>query len=267
MKIRIWPYKNGSAGAKEIQRALQGEGINCLRIMQGGNYRRQYNNHLIINWGNHGNVPFIRANNTSLFLNKPESVYTAHDKLLTLEKLTQHNVNVPEFTEDIEYAKLLARDGHIVYCRKSTTSYGGRFIEIAQQPEEVVSAPLYTKGINVRREYRVHVFKNQVIDIVRKSRRLGEDGNPQDVNMLIRNHTNGWIFCREFDFTTDNKELIEQEAIKAIIALDLDFGAVDIVTEKRTGIPFILEVNTAPGNEGTTTQKYKEAIKNYINVL
>ena len=267
MKVRIWPYKNGSNGAKELQQALRAEGVDCLRIMRGGNYRRQFSNHLIINWGNHGSIPYGTNNNPALFLNTPSAVHTAHDKLLTLEKLSQEGVCVPEFTEDRQYAITLAMDGHVIYCRKSTTSYGGRFIEIARNSSEIVSAPLYTKGINIRREYRVHVFKNQAIDIVRKSRRLGEDGNPEELNMLIRNHTNGWVFCRNFEFSTDSKERVEQEAIRAVAALGLDFGAVDIVTEKRTGIPFVLEVNTAPGNEGITTQKYKEAIIQYINSI
>lgn len=61
--------------------------------------------------------------------------------------------------------------------------------------------------------------------------------------------------------------MIETEAIKAVNALGLDFGAVDIVTEKNTGIPYVLEVNTAPGNEGTTTQKYVDSIIEYINTL
>lgn len=267
MKIRIWPYKNGSNGAKEIQRELQNRNFDCLRIMHGGTYRRQFNNHLIINWGNYEQPNFSCNFNNNLFLNSIFAVSNAHNKLTTLNILSDAGVNIPEFTEDKDYAQVLLHDNNIVYCRQSLTSCGGRHIVVAQNVSELVTAPLYTKGINIRREYRVHVFKNKAIDIVRKSRRIDEIGNPQDINMLIRNHTNGWVFCREFEFTRDNKESIEQEAIKAVNTLGLDFGAVDIVTEKNTGIPYVLEVNTAPGNEGTTTQKYVDSIIEYINTL
>jgi glutathione synthase/RimK-type ligase-like ATP-grasp enzyme len=267
MKFKFYTYSIGSKGAIEIQHALQEAGFNCLRIKPNGNYRRQLNNHLVINWGSCHTPSFLVNSNSNLFLNKISAVSIARDKLQTLECLVTNGIKVPEFTEDIEYAKLLALAGNTIYCRKSTTSYGGRFIEIAKSPDEVVPAKLYTVGVDIRREYRVHVFNNKVIDLVRKSRPLNETSVPENINMLIRNHTNGWVFCREFEFTLDNKEQIEQTAINAINAVGLDFGAVDIVTQKRTGVPFVLEINTAPGNENTTTHNYKNAIVDYINTL
>ena len=59
------------------------------------------------------------------------------------------------------------------------------------------------------------------------------------------------------------KEEAKNAAIKAVEALDLDFGAVDII-ETRQGEIFVLEVNTAPGLEGKTVESYGNAILNFI---
>jgi glutathione synthase/RimK-type ligase-like ATP-grasp enzyme len=57
---------------------------------------------------------------------------------------------------------------------------------------------------------------------------------------------------------------VQSAATEAVRCLGLDFGAVDICTD-GDGQPFVLEVNTAPGLEGTTLEKYKYAIERYCN--
>ena len=53
-------------------------------------------------------------------------------------------------------------------------------------------------------------------------------------------------------------------ALNAIEDLQLDFGAVDVVVSGYSGGAFVLEVNSAPGLEGTTVQKYVEAIEGLV---
>ena len=48
----------------------------------------------------------------------------------------------------------------------------------------------------------------------------------------------------------------------AVTALGLEFGAVDIIYNDKSKKLFVLEVNTAPGIEGATVTKYKDAILN-----
>ena len=50
-------------------------------------------------------------------------------------------------------------------------------------------------------------------------------------------------------------------AIDSVAALRLDFGAVDIIWNKRHDRYYTLEVNTAPGLEGTTLERYSNAIR------
>lgn len=51
--------------------------------------------------------------------------------------------------------------------------------------------------------------------------------------------------------------------ISAVQALGLRLGAVDIIVKDDT--PYVLEVNSAPGLAGTTTQLVGEAIQQWIN--
>ena len=103
------------------------------------------------------------------------------------------------------------------------------------------------------------MFKNEVIDVVQKRLRNGVK-DQEGRNEYIRNLANGWIFAHENVNCPDN---VKQEALKAVAALELDFGAVDVVVDKE-GKAYVLEVNTAPGLENQQTiQAYTNAFNNY----
>ena len=179
-------------------------------------------------------------------------------------KLTAFQLMSPRnklrFTTDKEEAKTFK----LCYCRTLLCSSQGRGIVVARSPEEVVDAPLYTKGIiRVAGEYRVHVFKGQIIDVVQKKKLSTEQRELRgigDVNPYIRNHSNGYIFAREDISYPDSVKTV---ALNAIEDLQLDFGAVDVVVSGYSGGAFVLEANSAPGLEGTTVQKYVEAIEGW----
>jgi glutathione synthase/RimK-type ligase-like ATP-grasp enzyme len=51
-------------------------------------------------------------------------------------------------------------------------------------------------------------------------------------------------------------------AVHCVSALGLDFGAVDVIENKKGS--WILEVNTAPGLEGQTLEVYRSAFEQKI---
>lgn len=241
-KIKILPYKNGSRSVKLLRSKLK----DIMLIKKINTPFRGYK--VLVNWGN-SNIPQFRLDNVKI-LNSFTSVKVASNKLLTFIKL-KDKVAIPEFTTKKEDTT----GWKTIVCRKLLTSSGGKGIVLVNQGEQLVEAPLYVKYYPKKREYRIHVFKGEVIDFAVKRRK-----NNVECNKYIRSHENGWVFCRR---NAEPTEEIKNLAIKAIETLELDFGAVDIIVTPR-GKSYVLEVNTAPGLEGTTVESYAAAMRKLI---
>jgi glutathione synthase/RimK-type ligase-like ATP-grasp enzyme len=250
MSLKLFPYKLGSLSAKRLARTL---GI--LRVLPSYNARRS---DVIINWGNSTPPHFRWMDND---LNNPESIALACNKINTFAELECKGFNhLPIWTTDRQEAyELMGVHNKPVYCRQTTTGHSGRGIVIADNCYDMVDAPLYTLATKHKHEYRVHVFRGQVIDIQMKRKRNGATGIPG-----IRNHGNGWVFARA-DVAPPEELLLS--SISAVQLLGLDFGAVDIGHRLIDNKFFVFEINTAPGLEGTTLDKYSQAIYNYYRSL
>lgn len=254
MKVKILPYKPGSESARQLVRALAPNAImKKQRTPMVGRSK------LLLNWG-HSSPAF--STQGCRVLNKPEAVSTAADKLLALYKMKDAGVNVPEFTTDVNDAKAWIGRGYIVFCRTLLRANSGRGIVIAKETNELVRAPLYVKYIRKEKEFRLHVFNGKVIDLVEKRRRQGfQEAN--NYNKYVRSYEQGWIMARENVQVTEETKA---QAVLAVRALGLDFGAVDIVMN-RENKPVILEVNTAPGIQGTTLENYRKAVSEWLRNL
>lgn len=244
MKLIFWPYKMGSLSCKLLARELS-----ALRVYPNRHYKPEQH-HMLINWGN-SNLVRVNWNihRAGHVLNKPQAVSKASNKLSTLQSLQGAGVGIPPWCTGGMVADILRFP---IYCRTTLTGKGGDGIIVANEESELVYAPLYTQGVRVAREFRVHVFNDNIIDFTEKKKRRGVEHNEQ-----IRNFKNGWVFCRQGIVLPD---IVEEHAIRAIQALDLDFGAVDICITADNE-PIVFEVNTAPGVEGSTLQAYTQAIK------
>jgi glutathione synthase/RimK-type ligase-like ATP-grasp enzyme len=126
---------------------------------------------------------------------------------------------------------------------------------IANNRDELVPAPLYTKYIKKNAEYRVHcgLIDGHYHTIAVQQKRRSRDVPDDEVNWQVRNHHNGFIFAR------DNVTLPVQAlnaSFEAFRASGLDFGAVDVIYNERQERAYVLEINTAPGLEGQTLTDY-----------
>ena len=162
-----------------------------------------------------------------------------------------------EHTETSLEAQDWITEDTIVYGRAKINSHSGKGIQVFTIDDRFnPDLPLYTKGIMKAHEYRVHVAFGNVIDVTKKRKRDGATTGD-----YIRNIDNGWVYCRE-DIIIPY--LIVIESLKAIEALGLHFGAVDVLYRERENKAWVLEVNTAPGLEGTTLNKYVEAFNEFV---
>lgn len=257
-KLKIYPYKLSSGSAKALA-----ERLDIKKVRANGNYYH-YPNHTIINWGNSTLPSWFNSSLKHKWLNLPENVAKATNKLSTFVLLKQHNVSIPEFTTDFTVAKAWAKDeGKIVVARSTLTGNSGAGIYIIDPSSEedydyTRNFPLWTKHLRHKFEYRVHVFKETVLDVTQKKKKSGE----QNVDQYVRSHKKGWVFCRENIIVPD---IVLEEALKAVTALKLDFGAVDIGYREREDKAFVFEVNTAPGIEGITLEKYIGALNEMVS--
>lgn len=127
---------------------------------------------------------------------------------------------------------LLARGNH---------GYGGTDIMTVFQPEELpwrvaAGAEWFSSFISIAHEFRVWVFRGDVLDTYRKKM-----NRPDDYKFIGRNFRNGFDFVH-----TENDPHVSLMATKAVGCLGLDFAAVDCIRGKD-GRVYILETNTAPG--------------------
>lgn len=241
----IVPYKMGSKSAKSL--------ANRLRVKQSRGIKVFRPATKLINWGKSDLQ--LRGRRLSV-LNRPEVVKVASNKLFTFRALRSVGVPTVEFTTDKNVAYGWADENTVVYARQTLTGNSGMGIVVVGMDDRMPDAPLYTKGFNKSHEFRVHVIGGQVVDFTKKRRRDGTDNNN-----FIKNLSNGWVFCRDGVVLPSAVRAI---SLAAVAGLGLDFGAVDILYRERSDEARVLEINTAPGLEGTTLERYAEALGRMI---
>ena len=180
------------------------------------------------------------------------------DKLEQLNAFKAQDVACPAFTTTKdEIATLGAKT---IFARTLLNSTNGRGIVEFQATDDVApTAPLYVAYVPKKAEYRVHVFNDEVIDVQQKKKRAGaEEHNPR-----IRNLSNGYVFCRNNLVLPDS---LGDLGIRAVRACGYLYGAVDIIYNEKQNKCYVLEVNSRPGIEGSTVDKYIQAIINRFNL-
>jgi glutathione synthase/RimK-type ligase-like ATP-grasp enzyme len=195
--------------------------------------------HKVVNWGNPTTLTV--SPNVKVY-NAPSYIAHASNKLTAFQIMSQGGVRVPEFvTETPDKGMWLARTILAGSC-------GDGIVVVREKDENKQKAPLYTKYIKKSDELRIHVAFGKAIFVQFKKKQGAAEQTPDQ--KLIRNHDNGWVFCPR-PVADAPKDSVEQ-ALLAVSSLKLDFGAVDIVISKDDGMPYVLEVNTAPGIESPT---------------
>lgn len=185
------------------------------------------------------------------------------NKLAQYKYFKDKGISGFEFTTDRPTAQQWVTEGSTVVGRETLNGQAGAGIKMfsTDNPADghvVTPCQVYTKYKPKKREFRVHIFKDKVVGIVEKRKRLEHEG-PSDSR--IRNLANGYVFCQEVELTAALKTAIETSALAASKVCGAShFRGVDVGYNMHHNDVFIIEVNSAPGIEGSNVEHYRDAI-------
>lgn len=261
----------------------------------------------VIGWGTKLKEPLAKLKATKVKMwNDPTCILTNRDKLAALNLMNKSGVSVASFIDSAKASSLanLKTEGvQLPLIGRTKFHQGGKGFWICPTMTHVRAAiddgaRYFQNMIEIKDEYRLHIFDGKTIYIVKKTKRSKEEyqeayvrhelelqkklaeknGNKFDedtaklmlgrmakkkvaegANMIIRSNKLGWKFSH---VKTVNKDL-EKEAIKALKTMKLNFGAVDCCLDVDNK-PFIIEINTGPGLEETPFNTYVEAFRSTV---
>ena len=255
---------------------------------------RPRNANIIIGWGTktseNVNLADIKV------LNHPNAIRKNRDKLGVLDLLKGERdlgSNIAAYYPSTGITRLIERgDIEFPLIGRKRHHQGGKGLWICLAKGHVSAAiaagsDYFQKYIDIASEYRLHVFDGNIIYAVKKIENTSEiswiaqrkeviteyatknnirlDNTTMECvlkrlvreaelpDRIVRSNKRGWKFS-SIALNTVPAQL-KNAAIKAVSVIGLDFGAVDCAINIG-GHPFIIEVNTGPGLQGTSFDKY-----------
>jgi glutathione synthase/RimK-type ligase-like ATP-grasp enzyme len=224
-----------SKGARVLAKALGGKRVKVMPALTPSD--------TIINWGD------SQCPSHPSVMNNPSAIRTVANKLLAFQAFAQADVSIPRF---VASAADVNWNGATV-VRHKLTGHSGEGIEIVEPGGTLPSAPLYVEYVKKEDEYRIHVGRRSGASIIISTQRKARNKSVENPNWQVRNHANGFVFVRQ---DVNAPQSVRDAAVAALEASGLDFGAVDVIYNKQQGKAYVLEINTAPGLEGTTIADY-----------
>lgn len=229
--------------------------------IEGGDEAPDKELDLLIRWGSSASV----VKTPKKVVNKKEAIMLAANKLTSLLKLQMDGIPVPKVLLLTQLTELTIKEvinkglKYPVLARTPHHSKG-RDILLCLQNKDLARAVRWGKSflveyISTDREYRVHVFKDEVIRTSKKILVSKEEYVP-----YIRNFENNHVFKNPKNPLTDEQKAI---AIKAVKSLGLDFGAVDLIVGDDSNT-YVLEINTGPSLIEIGVEIYKKKFQEII---
>lgn len=176
------------------------------------------------------------------------------NKIQQYDWFKANNIPALAYTTDSNVAKEWLEAGQTVFGRKYLNASCGKGIVVMESLDAFASCPVYTLYKKKKREFRVHVFKQNVVAVVEKKRRREFNG---ERDTKIRNLANGYVFIQG---VVDEPPGLRELAVSAASVSPSDFRGVDIGFNEKLNELFVIEVNSAPGIQGTNVSKYLNAI-------
>lgn len=251
---------------------------------------------MVIGWGAKTKEPVSLGKLPTM--NHPDMIRINRNKLESLKLMESKGVNIAPFSDNIgtigNGPVVLPVIGRTKYHQGGKGFWACPTMTHANAAAQE-GAQYFQNLIEITEEFRLHTFNDKVIYAVKKVKRTVEEIEAAYVrhelerqknisehqnesfdeaavipflkrqakkfaqdgaNMLIRSNRLGWKFVR----VKKPDVPMCKEAVKALKAIGLTFGAVDACIDV-TGKPYVIEVNTGPGLEETPFDVWVETFK------
>lgn len=173
----------------------------------------------------------------------------ASDKIYTFDKFLEINLPIPRYFKNLEDVNIFPILG------RKNKSYQGRGITFYKDKEKINSHDFFVEYIKVKKEFRIHVFQEEIIGEMNKTF--------NDSNIIHTSNTGAKLIFSKIDHNC--REEILKKSIEAVKCIDLDFGAVDIIVDQDDNFYF-LEVNSDPGMANSIAFAYGFHIANKLKI-
>jgi len=259
---------------------------------------------IVVGWGAKTSD---NVNLTGTVLNHPNKIRDNRNKFKSLETMSGNRnltANIAKFCAANGVGRSLD-NGTLALPLVGRTNFhqGGKGFWLCLTRQHVDKArsdgaQYFQTYIDVKDEYRLHVAFGSVIYAVKKVENPTEAGwiaqrkekildyarknnvNLEDATIdyvlnrlvkeavlpdrIVRSNKRGWKFSGVTLNSVANA--LKNAAIKAVEVSGLDFGAVDCAMSNNN-LPFIIEINSGPGLQGTALQKYVDAFTAKIRTI
>lgn len=260
----VYPYRQGSKSALALAQGLEGKVIK----LENSKFKPSAKK-LIVNWGSTAQNPAVFGGG-AVVLNTPEKIQRASNKKIFFELAKaagEQGPRVPNFTLSKAEAAgwLTGEKPKRLFARTVLAGHSGEGIvkvNTVEELEAIAEGTLIVEYVPKKREFRFHVDRLQGVFCIQEKLKKKEVPN-EEVDYQIRNLANGFIFAKQ---DIEVPEGCKEEAVKALAVTELDFGAVDVIYNERTNMAYALEVNSAPGLEGSTIEDYVAMVKRFGEV-
>jgi hypothetical protein len=187
------------------------------------------------------------------------------DNLQQVERLSNAGIRVVPVISDIKKADFSKIEFPLLARTERHEGGGTDIMPVFQQEEipwrQAAGAKFFTQYIPRKVEYRLWIYRRRLLAAYVK-----EMVNPEKYKGIGCNYKDG--FEHEFIERKDIPAAYIEMAAKAVFSMGLDFGGVDILVSK-SNVPYVLEVNTAPGANGPKAvgiTKLADSIANWIKL-
>lgn len=257
MSLYMYSWNPASKAAKALSVAVPLSRIKHTNSTFKGNVKKT-----VVNYGA-SELPAEVAK--CKIINDPSVTNKASHKVSFFETVAANGVPAPTILYNLDSAMSLIAKGKNVVGRLLANSHSGKGIVFYDDLHAFQKAKFYTEYIPKKEEYRVHIFRGEIIDFQKKALRKtdakGVAVDPKNIDFRVRNLANGFVFIRD---NIKPSEKVFEVALAAFNCFPLDFGAVDIIWNEKRNQAYALEINTAPGLEGQTINSYTKAFRTLL---